>query len=144
VSQISITSKSVCGIVLITVPTVEFGGVMLLHMLRTGDPAYINSPLREDLFRAGHAHAGVMLLFALISQFLADAVDLPGPLEALVRLAAPAAAILMPLGFFLSMAAPGADAPNGLINLVYVAAVILAAGMVTLGIALVRSARRQA
>jgi len=137
--QISNTTRLLCGAMLITVPTIEFGGVFLLKMLRSRDPGYVNNPLRQDLFRAGHAHAGVILILALICQFLCEAVILPLPVEWFVRLGVPSAAILMPLGFFLSVASPQATRPTGIIALVYAGAVILAIAVLLLGIFLVRA-----
>jgi hypothetical protein len=56
----------------------------------------------------------------------------------LVRLAFPAAAILMPIAFFLSMLSPQAREPNAVINLAYVAGVVLAVGLLVLGVGLIR------
>ena len=50
-------SRRAAGILLIVMPTVIFGGVSLLSLLMN-DPAYMQNPLRQNLFRAGHAHAG--------------------------------------------------------------------------------------
>src|SRR5713101_2292168 len=124
--EMSNITKMLSGIILITVPSIEYGGTFLLGMLRTADPSYVNNSLRQDLFRAGHAHAGVLVLLSLICQLLADAVVLPPTLVWFARLGAPCAAILMPLGFFLSVASPQATRPNGLIRLVYSGALILA------------------
>jgi uncharacterized protein (DUF58 family) len=43
------------------------------------------------------------------------------------------------LAFFLSVLTPSAIAPNPLINLAYLGAVVLAAAMLTLGVGLVRA-----
>ena len=51
-------SRLVAGIVLIIVPTVEIGGASILSLL-IADPQYAQNELRQDLWRAGHAHAGV-------------------------------------------------------------------------------------
>jgi hypothetical protein len=141
--EISQTTKMLSGILLITVPTIEYGGSFLLTMLRTAEPSYVNNALRQDLFRAGHAHAGVLVLLSLICQLLADAAMLPPALVWLARLGGPCAAILMPLGFFLSVASPRATKPNGLIALVYVGALILAVALLVLGVGLIRAARNQ-
>lgn len=133
-------TKILSGVILITVPTIEFGGAFLLRMLRTAEPSYVHNRLRQDLFRAGHAHAGVIVLVSLICQLLADLVALPMPLLWIARLGAPAAAIVMPLGFFLSVASPQATRPGGWIKLVYAGAVTLAAAMLVLGIGLIRAA----
>ena len=133
--ELSHTTKMISGILLITVPTIEFGGVTLLKMLKSGEHGYLDSPVRQNLFRAGHAHAGV-----LVMQLFADALALPNAWGAIARLGVPAAAILMPLGFFLSVASPRAQKPNGLIALVYAGAVLLAAGTLALGVSLVMAA----
>jgi hypothetical protein len=51
-------SRRLAGILLIVLPTVMFGGVSILSLL-VADPTYMQNPLRQDLWRAGHAHAGV-------------------------------------------------------------------------------------
>jgi hypothetical protein len=48
-------------------------------------------------------------------------------------------AILIPAAFFFSVLSPDAREPNGFIYLAYVGAVFLAAGVLTLGIGLVRA-----
>ena len=140
--EISNTSKMLSGILLITVPTIEYGGSFLLGMLRRGETGYVDNALRHDLFRAGHAHAGVMVLLSLICQLLADAAILPGPLIWIARLGTPCAAILMPLGFFLSAASPRVAQPTRIIWLVYAGAAALAFGIVVLGAGLIRAAVR--
>ena len=75
--EISNTSKMLAGVILVTVPTIEYSGSFLLGMLRTAEHGYVDNALRHDLFRAGHAHAGVMVLLSLICQLLADVVILP-------------------------------------------------------------------
>ncbi len=127
-------SKLLCGIILITVPTIEFGGVFLLKMLRTREPGYMDNPLRQNLFRAGHAHAGVIVILSLICQVLVDSIALPGTLAWIARLGVPSAAILIPAGFFCSVAPPRSEKPNGAIQLVYLGAAVLAISVLILGI----------
>jgi len=54
-------SRRMAGVLLLVLPTVMYGGVALLTML-VGSPEYMANPLRQDLWRAGHAHAGVVTL----------------------------------------------------------------------------------
>jgi len=136
---ISNTTRLLCGITLITVPAIEFGGAFLLGMLRTREPGYLDNPLRQNLFRAGHAHAGVIVILSLICQVLVDSIILPGPLAWIVRIGVPAAAVLMPLGFFLSVTSPRAERPGSAIQLVYGGAIILAISVLILGLGLVRA-----
>ena len=137
--HISNHTRLICGIILITVPTIEFGGMFLLKMLRTREPGYLDNPIRQNLFRAGHAHAGVIVILSLVCEVLTDAIILPGPLEVFVRAGIPSAAILIPAGFFLSVLSPRAEKPNGAILLVYVGAVVLAIAVLILGVGLLRA-----
>jgi len=59
-----------------------------------------------------------------------------------VRISIPVAAILVPADFFFSVVSPDATAPNNLINLVYVGATVLAIGVFTLGVGLIRRRSR--
>ncbi len=125
------------GLLLIILPTVIYGGVSLLTLL-VNDPAYTQNPLRQDLWRAGHAHAGVLLILSLVALLYVDGAKLPHSLKRFVSFAVPLSAILLPAAFFLSVLRPGATEPNALINLAYVGAVLLALGLLVLGIGLVR------
>jgi hypothetical protein len=133
-------SRLVAGIVLLIVPTVEIGGASILSLLIT-DPAYGQNDLRQDLWRAGHAHAGVWLVLSLVALRYVDEATLSEGMRWVVRLAFPAAAVLMALGFFLSVIPEEAREPNALIYLTYVAGVVLAAGLLLLGVGLVRRRR---
>jgi hypothetical protein len=130
-------SRRLAGILLIVLPTVMFGGVSILSLL-VGDPTYMQNPLRQDLWRAGHAHAGVWLILALVALRYVDEANLSDAMKWLVRGSIPIAAILVPAAFFLSVLSPDAKAPNGLIYLAYVGAVLLAIGVFVLGVGLVR------
>jgi hypothetical protein len=133
-------ARTISGITLITVPSIQYGGYFLLKSLRDRNSRYMDNPLRQNFFRAGHAHAGVFVLLSLVCQILADAADLPASLLWLVRLGVPAAAILLPMGFFLSIVSPDATAPNRAVSLVYLGAVLLAISVLTLGVGLLRAA----
>ena len=52
------------------------------------------------------------------------------------------AAILIPAAFFLSVVSPTATEPNALMNLAYIGALFLTAGVLSLGVDLLRAARR--
>ena len=134
-------SRLVAGIVLIIVPTVEIGGASILSLL-IADPQYTQNELRQDLWRAGHAHAGVWLVLSLVALRYVDEATLSEGMRWVVRLAFPAAAVLMALGFFLSVLSPEAREPNGLIYLTYIAGVVLAIGLLVLGVGLIRGQTR--
>lgn len=130
-------SRRLAGILLIVLPTVIYGGVSLLTLL-IGDPRYVQNPLRQNLWRAGHAHAGVLLVLALVALRYVDEANLSERWKGVVRSAIPLSAIFLPAAFFLLVLSPNATEPNGLIYLAYVGAVVLALGLILLGIGLIR------
>ena len=132
-------ARIMSGIILLTVPSIQYGGYFLLTSLRDRGSHYMDNPLRQNFFRAGHAHAGVFVILALVCQVLADAATLPSPWLWVARIGVPAAAILLPAGFFLSMTSPSATEPNGFVSLIYLGAAGLAASVLTLGVGLLRS-----
>lgn len=68
-----------------------------------------------------------------------DDTNLSGNLKRVLREAIPIAAILLPVGFFLSVLEPNATEPNGLIYLAYLGAILLAIGLLILGIGLLEN-----
>ncbi len=124
------------GILLITVPAVAFGGATLLRLIWGREPGYLDNPVRQNLWRAGHAHAGVLVILALLGMLYIDRAGLSGGVAWLVRLLLVVPPILMPLGFFLSVASPRSERPNRLLYLVPLGGVSLAAGALVLGIGL--------
>jgi hypothetical protein len=72
-------ARLMSGIILITVPTIQYGGYFLLTSLMNKSSGYMENPLRQNFFRAGHAHAGVIVILSLVCQILADAAVLSQP-----------------------------------------------------------------
>ncbi|HET6951962.1 MAG TPA: hypothetical protein VFI47_16390 [Acidimicrobiales bacterium] len=132
--ELSDASRILAGILLLSLVTVESGGVLLLRIGRGRQDA---TPLQQSFFRAGHAHAGVYLILGLVAQVLVDATTLTGAAEWVARSFVPIAALLLPGGFFLSVARPGATEPNRLVMLIPLGGIVLAIGLATLGIGLI-------
>ena len=132
-------ARLMSGIILITMPTIQYGGYFLLTSLMNKGSGYMDNPLRQNFFRAGHAHAGVIVILSLVCQTLADAAVLPTPLLWLVRIGVPLSAVLISAGFFFSALPPTASQANGAVSLIYVGAVVLALAVVSLGIGLLRA-----
>ena len=139
-SGLSQESRRLAGTLLVVFPTVVYGGVSLLRLLLS-DPAYAENPLRRELWRAGHAHAGVLLILALVALRYVDECRLPARLRGFVRHAIPAGAILLPAAFFLSVLSPDAAEPNRFILLAFVGAPLVAVGLLLLGVGLLRGGR---
>ena len=134
--MLSDATRLTAGVLLVTIVLVETGGLYLLSIV---GGRVQRTPFQIAFARAGHAHAGVLVTLALVSQLFADAVALDGPVAWLARSGVATAAVLMPLGFFLSSMSPGATHPNRLVALVLLGAVFLGLGAASLGIALVTS-----
>jgi hypothetical protein len=103
--ELSRDAKVFAGIILLAVPTVQYGGLAILGMLTHGAAgaggaeAGLN-PQQLVLFRAGHAHAGVWLLLSLVIQVLLDAAKLSSPAKCFARFAAPIGTLALSGGFF--------------------------------------------
>lgn len=130
---LSLDTRTTAGVLLLTIVAIEYGGWFLLRVVRGQQPA---TPFQQAFFRAGHAHAGVLVILALVGQVLADAMHTNGLLATLAREGIPAATILMSAGFFLSAAGRGVTKPNRFIVLLYVGIVALTLGVISLGIGL--------
>ena len=103
--QLSREARVVAGITLFAVPTIVYGGTRLVGILTKGTAGLAPGGLVLDdtqwaLFRAGHAHAGVWVIFALVLQVLLDSARLPATLTWLARISAPVAAVAISGGFF--------------------------------------------
>jgi hypothetical protein len=122
------------GILLLALVTVESGGVFLTRVVRGKVPA---NALQTSFFRAGHAHAAVLLVLSIAILGVIDNADLPPVLDLVARDGVPIAAILMPAGFFLSVLGRDPERPNRLIVLLWVGVVSLTAALITAGIGLI-------
>lgn len=126
-------SRILAGILFLSLVTVETGGLYLVKLWKDAAGA---TPFQIGFARAGHAHAGVLLVLGLVSLLYVDQTDLSGGWAWLARSGVPIAAILMPGGFFAASAGRGRTQPNRFIAVVFAGAVVLAAGLTTLGIGL--------
>jgi hypothetical protein len=134
----SAASRRVAGLLLVIFPTVVLGGVSLLSLLINRDSGYQENPLRQDLWRAGHAHAGVLLILSLVALRYVDEATLSERARWLVRLSIPAAAVLLPLAYFLSVLPEDAEEPSAIVYLAFAGAALLVVGLLTLGVGLLR------
>ena len=132
--QLSQNATSTAGVLLLSLLAVEWGGSFLLRVAQGHVEA---TDLQRRLYRAGHAHAGVLVTLGLLTVLFTEASGLTGVLAQVARSGVPVAAILMSAGFFLAAGGRGRTRarPAGL-ALVAIGALSLAAGAGTLGVAL--------
>jgi hypothetical protein len=126
-------ARQLAGILLLSLVAVEWGGLFLYRVVggRVGATEF-----QRAFFRAGHAHAGVLVVLALVANLYAEAADAEGPVEWIARTGIPVAAILMPAGFFLAASGRGRTEPNRFVVLLWLGAASLAAGVISLGLSL--------
>lgn len=130
-------TQLMCGITLITIPSIQYGGYFLLQVLSGNPKTPELNDFQKAMFRAGHAHAGVLIILSLITQMLVDYASLGTALAWLVRVGVPLSAMLISGGFFGSAVGKGRTRPNALVGLVYAGAGLLALSLVVLGVGLV-------
>lgn len=132
ISLMSPIMSIVLGVTIISVVTIAFGGTFMLRVV-TG--AQETNDLQKSFFRAGHAHAGVLVMLGVLLAVLGNTVGGntvwadSGAIGVLV------AAILMPAGFFLSVLGRNPVRPNRMIASVWLGAALLVAGVLTSGVA---------
>ena len=135
-SGLSPQTRMMCGFTLILVPGIVYGGLTVLRVVtggRLGAPGPRDlSPAQVSLYRAGHAHAGVLMLLSLFIQLAMDYASLPQALIWPERLGAIAAAMLVSGGFFAIAHLPG------LRFLLYAGATLVIATTLVAGIGLLR------
>lgn len=134
---LSSATLSTAGVLLLTVVAIESGGYYMLAIVRG---RVGRTPFQVSFARAGHAHAGVLVILSLVAQLYVDASGIGDPFATLARDGIPLAAILMPAGFFFASAGAGRTQPNRWIWSLYVGTASLAIGVVALGIGLLVAA----
>src|SRR5258706_16452032 len=82
----------------VALPTVRYGGYSLLGLLARGG---VLSAFQAQYFRAGHAHAGVLLLLSLLYDLFLERTALPGTLKLVAAAALLVGILAQSGGFFL-------------------------------------------
>lgn len=136
---LSASGRAAAGATLLAMLGIEIGGNHVLDLTRGKVPA---TEFQTVFARTGHGHAGALATLGLAGVLLSEHAALPGPLRQWARWSVPAAAVVMPAGFFLSSAGQGRTEPNGAYPLVGAGAGLLASGLLTLGAGLIAAARR--
>ena len=131
-SLLSDTFVRLAAIVLLTVVTITFGGTFVLRVVQGAVSA---TALQKSFFRAGHAHAGVLVTLGLVVCLVVDLAGVAG-LAAVLSTGVLWGGILIPAGFFLSVAYKDAEKPNQLIALLWLGAAAVVVGVVAAAVGL--------
>lgn len=131
--ELSDSAQTTAGAVVLAAITVTTGGYFLTRVVRGAVPT---TDFQRAFYRAGHAHAGVLITLGLVCLLLTEATGLTGLAGWLARTGVLVSAILMPAGFFLSALGRRRTQPNGFIVLLWVGAAFLIIGLGVLGVGL--------
>jgi len=121
------------GVVLLTVIGIAYGGTFMLRVVTGKQGA---NALQKSFFRAGHAHAGVLVILGLVVLLLMAAAGV-GVWGEVVGIAVLCCALLIPGGFFLSVIGRDPQKPNAWKALIWVGFTVLTLAMLCGGILLV-------
>ena len=118
--------------------TVEYGGYALLSIFTSGAGL---GEFQEQFFRAGHAHAGVLLVLSLVYFIYLDRTDYSVGVQWAAGVALLVGMLSQSGGFFLHMLTgePGQRSPGTTVTTV--GALLIAAALITLAVGLIRSTR---
>lgn len=123
----------VAGATILSVIGVMSGGTFLLRIASRGLPF---NELQKTFFRAGHAHAGVLIILGLVTLLLQSAVGVSGAWQ-WAAVGVLASALLIPGGFFLSVQGPGPQRPGRAIVFLWVGFAVLAVSLAAVGISVI-------
>lgn len=113
----------------VALPTVMFGGYSLLRLLNRGD---VLTPFQVGCFRAGHAHAGVLLLMSLLYYTFLDQTPLPSSVKQAACAVLFVGILAQSGGFFLHMLLGGPARASVGTSATIAGAVLLAVAVVVL------------
>jgi hypothetical protein len=130
-------AKIFCGVTLLSVPTIMYGGYFLLTVL-SGQNNIELTEFQKSMFKAGHGHAGLLVILSLVAQILIDYATLSKTWKLIIRIGFPLSAILVSGGFFAAAIGTNVTSPNNLIAILYVGIVFLLTSLVALGIGLIK------
>jgi membrane-associated PAP2 superfamily phosphatase len=131
--MLSTSTALTAGIVLLAVGFVAYGGTFVLRVVTKRAPP---NELQTSFFRAGHAHAGVLIILGLVVELYVDLAGVDGIWQTLAG-GVLWSAILMPAGFFLSVTGKDPERPNRMFVLLWLGAACLVVGLVSAAIGLI-------
>lgn len=117
----------------ISLPTIAFGGYFLLSILKRQSGTENVTSEQRDYFRAGHAHAGVLVLLAIVGQLVLDYSRFNESITWVLRIGLFVAPMLISGGFFGGAPRKAGAPTTPLIKLIPVGAIVLALSTIGVG-----------
>jgi hypothetical protein len=118
----------------IALPTVMYGGYALLGLITRGN---VLTPFQQTLFRAGHAHAGVLLVMSLLYYFFLDMAAVPLAAKEIACAVLAAGILAQSGGFFLHMMVGQPNQPSIGTTMTKIGALLLGCAVLFLAYALI-------
>ena len=129
-------SRWMIALAFISLPTIAFGGYFLLSILKRQKGTEKISAIQRDYFRAGHAHAGVLVILSIIGQLVLDYSLFNETLVWAMRIGLFVAPLLISGGFFGGAPTKADGKPGALLKLVPIGAVVLSLSTIGVGLSL--------
>ena len=123
----------------ISLPTIAFGGYFLLTILKRQTGTENVTSEQRDYFRAGHAHAGVLVLLAIVGQIVLDESRFSESITWALRIGLFAAPLLISGGFFGGAPRTAGGSTTPLIKLIPLGAIVLGLSTIGVGVSLLFS-----
>lgn len=120
----------------ISLPTIAFGGYFLLSILKKQSGTEKISSVQREYFKAGHAHAGVLVVLAIIGQLVLDSSRFDDWATWILRIGLFVSPLLISAGFFGGAPRTPEGEPAVLVKLIPLGAVILSLSTLGVGISL--------
>jgi hypothetical protein len=123
------------GVLLLILVTVMFGGASLLRILIDGD---MLNDWQIDQFRAGHAHAGVLLILGLVYTIFLERTRWTMAQRRVALVILVSGGVSQSGGFFLHILVGEPEAFSAGTAMTLTGAVLLASAVIALGVSLIR------
>jgi hypothetical protein len=124
-------------VAILSLVTVEYGGWALLSFISGREGL---ADWQKRFFRAGHAHAGVLLVLALVYLLYLPRADFSNRFEWIAGCVLIAGVLAQSGGFFLHLGVGQDSTPSAGTKLTRVGAVLIGAGLVALAVGLIQTA----
>jgi len=111
-------------------------GLLIEGLIAFRIPAYLQDPVRRELFRLGHAH-GTLLSIVLLIVGLYAHTAIVAPMR-IARLALQAGVIMMPVGFILGGISHFESDPNPLVFLAPLGGLLVIFGVVSIAVTILK------
>ena len=129
-------SRWMVAIAFISLPTIAFGGYFLLSILKKQVGTENISSIQREYFKAGHAHAGVLVILSIIGQLVLDYSLFNETLVWAMRIGLFAAPLLISGGFFGGAPRTSESKPGALVKLIPLGAVVMSLSTLGVGLSL--------